>query len=105
MKRIKDLRNERKMSQQRLAIELSVTQAMISKYELGTAEPDIASIRLLAEIFGVSADYLLELSDDKINVPAFGLSDAEKNLLFGFKRLGELQKEKLLAYLQGLLQE
>ena len=105
MKRIKDLRSERKMSQQRLAIELNVTQAMISKYEIGASEPDVATIRRLAEIFGVSADYLLELSDDKVNVSVFGMSDAEKNVLFSFKRLNELQKEKLLAYLQGLLQE
>lgn len=105
MKRIKALRAERKMSQQRLAIELNVTQAMVSKYEVGASEPDIATICRLAEIFGVSADYLLELSDDKVNVSVIGLSEAEKNLLFGFKRLNELQKAKLLAYLQGLLQE
>lgn len=105
MKRIKALRGERKMSQQRLAIELNVTQAMVSKYEVGASEPDIATICRLAEIFGVSADYLLELSDDKMNVSVFGLSEAEKSLLFSFKRLDELQKAKLQAYLQGLLQE
>ena len=105
MKRIKTLRDERRMSQQRLAIELNVTQAMISKYELGLSEPDIATIRRLAELFGVSADYLLELSDDKTGISSYGLSDTEKNVLFGFKRLDELQKAKLQAYLQGLLQE
>ncbi len=105
MKRIKILRDERKMSQQRLAIELNVTQAMISKYELGLSEPDIATICRLAEIFGVSADYLLELSDDKTSVSVYGLSESEKNVLFGFKRLNDLQKAKLQAYLRGLLQE
>ena len=105
MKRLKILREERRMSQQRLATELNVTQAMISKYEQGSCEPDIAMIRQIAQLFGVSSDYLLEISDDKISISSFGLSNAEKDVLFGFKRLDNLQKAKLQAYLQGLLQE
>lgn len=105
MIRIKLLREARGLNQQGLANELNVSQAMISKYELGISEPDISTIRRIAEFFGVSADYLLEISDEKISVPSFGLSDAEKDILFGFKRLNSLQKEKLQAYLQGLLQE
>lgn len=104
MKRIRTLREARGISQQRLAIELNVSQAMISKYELSQSEPDMSMIRNLAKFFGVSADYLLEISDDKVNMPS-GLSEAEKEVLFGFKRLDKIQKEKLKAYLKGLLQE
>lgn len=105
MKRIKELRDTRNISQQRLAEELNVTQAMVSKYELGVSEPDIGMIKRIAEYFGVSSDYLLELSDDKIAVSVSGLSEEEKDVLFGFKRLDKIQKAKLQAYLQGLLQE
>ena len=105
MQRIKDLREIHGMSQQRLAAELNVTQAMVSKYELGVSEPDIAMIKRIAEYFGVSSDYLLELSDDKTAIPVSGLSQEEKDVLFGFKRLDKIQKAKLQAYLQGLLQE
>ena len=105
MKRLKNLREERGMSQQRLAIELNVSQATVSKYELEACEPDIATIRQIAQLFGVSSDYLLEISDDKVSVSSFGLTDAEKEVLFGFKRLDQMQKAKLQAYLQGLLQE
>lgn len=105
MKRIKTLREARGISQQRLAAELDVTQAMISKYELDISEPDICTIRRLSEFFGVSSDYLLEITDDKINVSSFGLTEAEKDVLFQFKRLDGIQKEKLKAYLKGLLQE
>ena len=104
MERIKILREARNMSQQRLAAELNVTQAMVSKYELGISEPDIAMIKRIAEFFGVSSDYLLEISEDKVNMPS-NLSEKEKNVLFGFKRLDDIQKAKLQAYLQGLLQE
>ncbi|MCH5207648.1 MAG: helix-turn-helix transcriptional regulator [Oscillospiraceae bacterium] len=105
MKRLKILREERGMSQQRLAIELNIAQATVSKYELDICEPDIAMIRQIVQLFGVSTDYLLDISDDKISVSAYGLSNDEKYLLFGFKRLDNFQKAKLQAYLQGLLQE
>lgn len=105
MKRIRTLREARGISQQRLAIELNVSQAMISKYELSQSEPDMSMIRNLAKFFGVSADYLLEISDDKTSLSTYGLSEAEKEVLFGFKRLDKIQKEKLKAYLKGLLQE
>ena len=105
MNRIKVLREARGISQQRLAVELNVSQATISKYELDISEPDLNTIRKLAEFFGVTSDYLLEISDDKAAVSSFGLTDAEKDILFGFKRLDGIQKEKLRAYLKGLLQE
>lgn len=99
------MRKERGINQQRLAVELNVTQAMISKYELGLSEPDIETICRIAEFFGVSSDYLLEISNEKISISSHGLSDTEKEILFGFKRLDGIQKAKLQAYLQGLLQE
>ncbi len=105
MNRIRILREERGINQQRLAAELNVTQAMISKYELEISKPDLNTIRRIAEFFGVSSDYLLEISDEKISVSSFGLSEAEREILFGFKRLNTIQKAKLQAYLQGLLQE
>lgn len=105
MIRIKELREARKLNQQGLAVELNVSQAMISKYELGISEPDICTIRKIAEFFGVSSDYLLEISNEKYVVSPYRLSDDEKEVLFGFKRLNSIQKEKLMAYLQGLLQE
>ncbi len=105
MKRLKELRESKKLSQPRLAIDLNVSQATVSKYELGQADPDIPTIVRLAEYFRVSADYLLEISDSRQNISDSRLSDTEKRLIFDFKRLDEIQKEKLLAYLQGLLRE
>ena len=61
-------------------------------------------IKRIAEFFGVSSDYLLETSEDKVNLPQ-NLSEDEKDVLFVFKRLNNIQKAKLQAYLQGLLQE
>ena len=51
MKRIKELREAKGMSQQKLAIQLNVTQAVVSKYESGLSEPDISTIRKISDYF------------------------------------------------------
>lgn len=105
MHRIKELRESRHLSQQRLAMDMNVSQAMISKYEIGQSEPDIQMIMKLASYFQVSTDYLLGLSDSKICVTVINLSEDEKNILYDYKRLNEIQKGKVAAYMKGLLQE
>lgn len=51
------------MSQQRLAIELSMSQNTISRYENGEREPGIDELIRIADYFNVSLDYLLERSN------------------------------------------
>ncbi|MDO5387939.1 MAG: helix-turn-helix transcriptional regulator [Clostridia bacterium] len=103
MDRIKVLRKEKGISQERLAMELNISQTMISKYELGQSEPDIQMIIKIAEYFNVSVDYLLEISEDKLNINSENLTDNEKSLLLDYKRLNEIQKVKAEAYIKGLL--
>ncbi|MEI3331325.1 MAG: helix-turn-helix transcriptional regulator [Oscillospiraceae bacterium] len=63
--RLRELRLERNMSQQRLAMELSMTQNTISRYENGEREPGIKELIRIADYFNVSLDYLLERSEQK----------------------------------------
>lgn len=62
--RLKELRKKRHMTQQRLAIELSMSQNTISRYETGEREADYKTLILLADYFQVSIDYLLERTND-----------------------------------------
>ena len=64
MIRLRELREEKHINQQKLAIALNVTQAAISKYELGLSEPDISMLKNIADYFHVSVDYLIGFSDD-----------------------------------------
>lgn len=57
--KIRELRISKNLTQQQLADELHVTKQAISKWEKGKSVPDISSIELLAEFFGVSVDYLV----------------------------------------------
>ena len=61
--RIKDLRNENKISQKQLAEYCMVKQSCVSKWERGATLPDAEMIIKLTEIFKVSSDYLLGISE------------------------------------------
>ena len=50
-------------SQEALAEQLGVSRQAVSKWETGEAEPELKKLCLLAEVFGVSTDWLL--SDDE----------------------------------------
>ena len=62
-KRSRELRTERKLSQQALADAIGVSQKAIDYWEHGINEPKAGYIALLCEFFGVSADYLLGRTD------------------------------------------
>ena len=66
--RLKELRKKRKISQVKLAMDLSMTQNSISRYENGTREADYKTLIRFADYFDVSIDYLLERTDNpKVN--------------------------------------
>ncbi len=69
MIRLKELREKRKISQTRLAIELNMSQNSISRYESGVREADYKTLLAIADYFNVSLDYLFGRTDNpKINM-------------------------------------
>ena len=65
-KRIRDLREDKDLSQTQVAKEINVSQRTYSYYENGerTIPPEI--LVALAKFYNVSADYILEISDNPI---------------------------------------
>ncbi len=61
--RLRELRQEKKLSMKQLAKELNTTDAAISNWENGINEPKISYVVAMAKFFNVSADYLLGLED------------------------------------------
>ena len=57
--RLKELRKAKNISQNRLAIEIGVTQKAIDFWEKNINEPKASYIIKLAKNFNVTADYLL----------------------------------------------
>lgn len=102
MLRLKNLREEKNINQQKLAMDLHISQSSISKYEAGLAEPDIEMIIKLAKYFNGSIDYMLGVSDIKKTLSRECLSDDEVNHLLAYKNLPFLQKENVKDYIKGI---
>lgn len=65
MKHIKELREEKGISQQQLAEILSIHRTAVAKYESETISAKTEMLEKLADIFNVSTDYLLGRTDEK----------------------------------------
>ena len=63
MYRLRDLREDRDLSQETLARYLHISQATYSRYESGKLDIPSAALIALAQYYGVSVDYLLGLTD------------------------------------------
>lgn len=61
--RFKEVRKRMKLNQKAIADILSVTNATYSRYEAGIMQPDPPTLCKIADIFGVSIDYLLFRTD------------------------------------------
>ena len=67
MERLKSLRVEKKISQEKLAEQIGTSQQLIHKYEHGS-EPDIRTMKLIANFFNTSVDYLIGNTDLRIKI-------------------------------------
>ena len=105
---LKDLLNENNISQSRLASAIGFSQRALSKWINAQSEPTEKAITLCAEYFGVSADYLLGLSDDlgaPIPAPPPALPADEKELLDLYRQLNYEGKQRLLARAEVMIED
>lgn len=64
-KRIRELREDNDLTQKELSAALGITQRSYSYYETGKRMLPPEIIVALAEYYNVSADYILEITDNK----------------------------------------
>lgn len=63
-KRLKKLRKEKELTQKEIAPLLGIKQNTYSDWETGKSEPNLENVVKLAEILGITTDFLLGVSDD-----------------------------------------
>lgn len=105
MLRLKELREKRRLNQEGLAIKLRVSQSTISAYEVGERTPDLETLIAIAKFFSVSIDYLVGLSEVRYSVTIDGLTSDELEYLSKYKQASDLNREKIKAYIDGLLSQ
>lgn len=63
--RLHELRTSRGFSQCYIADYMRVSQVTVSNWERGHKEPSFSTLIDLANLFGVTTDYMLGVSDEK----------------------------------------
>lgn len=96
--KIKTLRTQHSLTQEKLAAALGVSAQSISKWETGLTMPDITLLPAIAEAFGVSIDDLFDLTvEQRMNRLESRLDLVEE--------LSHNEYVEYDAYLQGLLSD
>lgn len=64
--KIKELRHENNLTQEQLAEQLGVSFQAVSRWENNTTYPDITLLPIIASMFNVTTDYLLDINSYKM---------------------------------------
>ena len=111
MKRLIELRKERKISQADLAEKLHISQQAICKYELGQSEPDFYTLRGMADYFHTSVDYLVgyESGNNSSNgleiiIDRQPVTSSEITHLIAYRKLTDTQKNHIDNIIDDLLE-
>ena len=91
------LRKEKGLTQKDVADHLGISRQAYANYECGNREPDIGTLKMLSEYFGVSIDFILSnseyLKEEKPTATTDG-EPVEEDVVI-FHRDGKTQKKKL----------
>jgi transcriptional regulator with XRE-family HTH domain len=99
MYRIRQLREEKNISQRALAKLIGASNKAVNFWEAGTVEPSAKFICALADVFECTTDYLLGREDDLGNVNVMReLTEDEKLWLSLYSKLSKKQTEEALNY-------
>ena len=94
--RLREIRNEKNITQIRLSIAAEVSQETISAYESGKALPSAETLIKIADFLDVSIDYLLERTDNPLVNSS--IKDEDNEIISIYHSLDKKQKEDVLKY-------
>lgn len=97
MTRLKELRTSRDLTQMQMSALLGITRGAYANIENGKREPDIATMILLADYFGVTVDYLIG-HEKEPTVKDDGLTESERL----FTSLSPERRQEILRYMEFL---
>jgi len=105
VKNLRLLRDEKRISQQKLAEMLNTSQQNIFKYEKTDCEPDISTLIKIADIFNVTVDYLIgnsEIRDKGAKLNAVALTEQEKLHIKLWRKLPQDIQEKIDMLIESI---
>ena len=105
MENLRSLRESFKLSQQKLADQFDLAQSQIQSYETGAYEPDISTLKALADYFDTSIDYIVGRTNIRHNIEpleTYEIYETEKNLLERYRLLLPNQRASLSMFIDTL---
>jgi transcriptional regulator with XRE-family HTH domain len=107
MENLKKLRENAGLSQQGLANEIGSTQQKIYSYENDNYEPDIATLKQLANYFETSVDYLIGNTDIRHKIEKVEkneLNIEETDIIEKYRCLSKQKRKSLRLIIDSLLE-
>lgn len=97
-KKLKELRKNKKVSQQVIADYFGVTRGTVSNWEIGRREPDLETLEKLAKFYGVNLNYFQseDIQDDILDLLA------RTNKIFKNENVTESDKLKIYENLMRI---
>lgn len=96
--RLREARERLGWSQRELARRCGIGEVQINRYEKGQSDPSSSYLKLIAEVLGVSANYLLGLTDESLDhVDDTSLASDERAMVDAYRRAGWPGVARLMA--------
>lgn len=97
--RLKSLRTAHHLTQAELAKKINLSKANISKYEADLIEPNLDTLAMIANLFDVSINNLLDIPDKDSHLPG---SENMQALMDSYSDLNEEELKKVIEYIDFL---
>ncbi len=91
--RLKKLRHQKQLSQQRLSDLIFINRATYARYETDDNQADYATLLKLADFFEVSVDYLLGRTENKIPMDKLAEENISNVAYFDIQKVKLTEKE------------
>lgn len=95
---IQSLRKKHRMSQKELGDKLGIGVSTVSVWESSKRSPSVENLMSIAELFGVSVDYILYGKKDNLDI-----SKDEIALINLYGQLSDNEKSEVKGIIKGLL--
>ena len=102
--KLKELREQKKLTQIQLAKNLNLNNVTYGRYEIGERQPDIQTLCQIADYYDVSLDYLCD-HETKGNIDASNFSELKKGCLYILNKLSEDNTAIVFGYMTHVLHE
>ena len=85
------------ITQRQMADDLHIGETTLNNYIRNIREPDFETLKLFADYFGVTTDYLLDF-----NSKVYMKSAREQEMLFAFNDMTDFQKDMILVQARAI---